>query len=90
MRTFIFNGFNLNSHLIADSVWNSIGLLIDRIVEEHTEQYNSVRLLKLMIELRDTLRQWYGKQITVSISLQPPEKFVGKGNEIVMGYEYDF
>lgn len=83
--TFIINGINLKSHLQADSMWMEVGLLIDRIVEEHKDEYKAVRLLKLVIELRDTLKQRHGKQITVNISNSSPEELIGKG-QLVMGY----
>jgi len=42
-------------------------------------------MLKLMTELRDTIRLYYNSNITVSISLNEPESF-GKQNDITMGY----
>ena len=84
-RTFIFNGFNFKSNLQADSAWQTIGLMLDRIVSEHIEQYRAVYMLKLMTELRDTIRLYYNSNITVSISLNEPESF-GDKNDITMGY----
>ena len=84
-RTFIFNGFNFKSHLQADSAWQTIGLLLDRIVSEHMEQYKAVYMLKLMTELRNTIRLYYSNSITVSVSLNEPESFDDQ-NDITMGY----
>lgn len=84
-RTFIFNGFQFTSELQAESAWQTIGLMIDRIVSEHMEQYKAVYMLKLMTELRDTIRLYYNSNITVSISLNEPESF-GEQNDITMGY----
>lgn len=86
LRTFIFNGFNFTSELQADSAWITIGLLLDRIVNEHMEQFRAVRPLKLLIELRETIRLYYNSDnIAVSVSLNEPESF-GTQNEITMGY----
>jgi hypothetical protein len=84
-RTFIFNGFQFTSELQAESAWWTIGLILDRIVNEHMEQYKAVRMLKLMTELRDTIRLYYHDNITVSISLNEPESF-DEQNDITMGY----
>lgn len=86
MRTFMFNGFDIKSNIQADSVWMTIGLLLDRIVDEHMDEHKAVRPLKLMIELRDTLRLYYNNpQITVNTSRNDPESFTDQ-YDITMGY----
>lgn len=72
LKTFIIRGIDYkHSKLKAQTLWEEIGLLLNRIVEEHLDQYKAIRMLKLVIEFRDTLRQRHGKQVTVSTRSKP-------------------